>query len=563
VTDQAIQQLEDLLNAEGLTVSVVYSSARDLDILPKMANKGNALGWLMNELGMKAEDVIVAGDTGNDSAMFLIPGIRGIIVENAQPELSARTLSVHPYQAQDYCADGVLEGLQHYGVIQEIPQYRSDAIPKQTDPAIERIFAAEQVDGLSREDVELLETAYHKAIAALKRNITSIGFSACSLSDNLVQGTDINYRSVWARDGSITVIGSMHLDDPEIRACARTTMETLLDHMSPGGQIPANVSIEGKVPDYSGIGGISSIDSGLWAVIATYEYVRTSGDIGFLRERLDRLQTAMNWLSAHDSNNDALLEIPEAGDWTDLFGRSYNILLDEVLWYRANVAFGRMLELAGQSGRAADYLRWSQTIKGVVLERFWPTTKPKGDEGAGTMFTERQLGVGDTRYLIAQVTPFDFNWRCDVYGNILAVLYNVLDVARAKIAFRFMWGVGINDPWPVKNLYPVVHSGDPDWRSYYTVNLLNLPHHYHNGGIWPFIGAQWVRFIQRLGYRRIAYQELVKVAKLNQAGIFDEWEFNEWAHGETGRPMGKAYQAWSASEFLLACHDLRLSSSTP
>ena len=76
-----------------------------------------------------------------------------------------------------------------------------------------------------------------------------------------------------------------------------------------------------------------------------------------------------------------------------------------------------------------------------------------------------------------------------MYGNILAVLFNVLDVARARIAFRFMWGVGINDPWPVKNLYPVVHSGDPDWRPYYTVNLLNLPHHYHNGGIWPFIGA--------------------------------------------------------------------------
>lgn len=107
----------------------------------------------------------------------------------------------------------------------------------------------------------------------------------------------------------------------------------------------------------------------------------------------------------------------------------------------------------------------------------------------------------------------------------------------------------------------MVHSGDPDWRPYYTVNLLNLPHHYHNGGIWPFIGAQWVRFIQRLGFRHIAYQELVKLAKLNQDGIFDEWEFNEWAHGETGRPMGKAYQAWSASEFLLACHDLRLGSS--
>lgn len=556
--EELIENLEAELAQRGLTVTIVYSSARDLDVLPRLANKGNCLGWLLDELQIDPHEVVVAGDTGNDAAMFLLPGVRGIAVENAQPELLAQTVDTDTYLAESHYADGVLEGLLHFGVIDAMPEYVDEVQTMSVDPAIRRIFEADQVTGLSDDDADLLETAYRKAREALHRNITPMGFSACSLKDNPVAGTDENYRSVWARDGSIAVIGSMHLDDPEIRACSRATLETLLDHMNPVGQIPANVSIDTKIPDYSGVGGISSIDSGLWTIIAMYEYVRTTTDIDFLRERMWALQKAMDWLAAHDSNNDALLEIPEAGDWTDLFGRSYNVLIDEVLWYRANVAWGRLLELAGETARAADYLRWSQTIKSVLLDRFWPTTRPTGDQGAGMMFTERQLGVGDTRYLLAQVTPFDFNWRCDVYGNILAVLFNVLDVARARIAFRFMWGVGINDPWPVKNLYPVVHSGDPDWRPYYTVNLLNLPHHYHNGGIWPFIGAQWVRFIQRLGYRQIAYQELVKLARLNREGIFDEWEFNEWAHGETGRPMGKAYQAWSASEFLLACHDLEL-----
>ena len=35
-----------------------------------------------------------------------------------------------------------------------------------------------------------------------------------------------------------------------------------------------------------------------------------------------------------------------------------------------------------------------------------------------------------------------------------------------------------------------------------------------------------------------------------------EWEFNEWVHGATGRPMGKAYQAWSAASFIRACHEI-------
>jgi hypothetical protein len=263
----------------------------------------------------------------------------------------------------------------------------------------------------------------------------------------------------------------------------------------------------------------------------------------------------MNWLSAHDSNNDGLLEIPEAGDWTDLFGRSYNILYDEVLWFRANVCYGRLLEFMGDMARAADYLRWSQHVRARVLETFWPTTAIGGDAPRPHRFADRQFDLGDTSYLIAEVTPFSFNWRCDVFANVLAFLVNLIDVPRARTAMRFMWGAGVNQPWPVANLYPVVQAGDPDWRAYYTVNLLNLPHHYHNGGLWPFVGGMWVRFLNRLGFHEIACRELVRLAQLNQLGRAQEWEFNEWAHGVTGRPMGKAFQAWSAASFIRACHE--------
>ncbi len=556
VTDEVIEGIQTALTEAGLSVQLIYSSSRDLDVLPPMANKGNALSWLLSHLKIDRKEVLVAGDSGNDSAMFLIPGVNGIVVENSQPELFEATVRVPVFHAPGICADAVVEGLLHFNVIQDIPSLDLASIEtKKLDPELRRLFHDRKMVGIQKDDVEFLSTAYEKAVEALRKNITPIGFSACSLADNEIRGTDANYRSVWGRDGAIAVIGSLPIDDPDFRACQKNTLATLLDHISPPGQIPSNVRIDTLEPDYSGVGGICSIDSGLWLIIAFYEYVRKTNDIQFLRERMPRLQKAIDWLSAHDSNNDALLEIPEAGDWTDLFGRSYNVLYDEVLWYRCNVAFGRLQEFVGNFKVAGDYLRWSQTIKKAILDKFWPSTQP---EAVTAGFADKQFSLGDTSYLLAQVTPFDFNWRCDVYGNILAFLFNVLDVERAKIAFRFMWGVGCNEPYPVTNLYPVVHSGDPDWRSYYTVNLLNLPHHYHNGGIWPFVGAQWVRFIHRLGLREVAFQELVKVARLNRLGVSAEWEFNEWAHGRTGRPMGKAFQAWSASEFILACHELHL-----
>jgi len=561
---EAIRELKRQLTEAGLKVKVVYSSGRDLDVLPRNATKGGALRWLCARLNISFDGVLVAGDTRNDASMFRLPGARGIIVENALPELYESTVDVPTFSSRQILADGVLDGLSHYGVVTTLPtKEKTRQTRTSMDPQFQMLFTGTKLGSLNEKEKAFLGVAYEKALVALKKNITPLGFSACSLTDNTVTGTDVNYRSVWARDGAITVWCTLHLDDEEIRTAQYATLETLLNATSPTGQIPANVRIDSGVPDYSGVGNIASIDSGLWVIIAIYNHAARTGDHTLLYRHAERLQSIMNWLSAQDSNNDGLLEIPEAGDWTDLFGRSYNVLYDEVLWYRTNVCYGRMLELTGQFEKAADYLRWSQKIRGRLLEIFWPTTTPADNSPRQNRFADRQSGLGDAQYLLAEITPFAFNWRCDVYANVLAFLMNVLDVDRAKTAFRFMWGVGVNQPYPVANLYPVVQAGDPDWRAYYTVNLLNLPHHYHNGGIWSFVGGMWVRFIHRLGFHEVACRELLRLAQLNQLGRDQEWEFNEWAHGSTGRPMGKAFQAWSAASFLRACHEVGTDVKSP
>ncbi|MDO8544708.1 MAG: HAD family hydrolase [Opitutaceae bacterium] len=554
-----LASLEQRLAGAGLRVNVVYSSLRYLDVLPLRGNKGNALTWLCARRGIPLDRVLVAGDTANDSSLFLLPGVKGIVVENAQPELFEAVVKLPVFVSRQVMADGVLEGLKHFGIIPAVPPPRGPAAGhRERGTWRGMLFGPEALRSLTGDQRELIATGYTKALEALRRNITPLGFSACSLADNSVTGTDANYRSVWARDGCFTIVQTIEMDEPDIREAQKRTLVTLLGAVAPNGQVPANVRIDDLSREYCGVGGICSIDSGLWLIIAVYHYVTHTGDMEFLHEHAAVLQRAMDWLSAHDSNNDGLIEIPEAGDWTDLFGRSYHVLYDEVLWYRANVCFGRLLEYRQDFGRAADYLRWSQHIAGRIKASFWPSTR--NEPAAMVTFADRQASLGDTQYLLAEITPFGFNWRCDVLGNVLAFLTNVIDVERARTAFRFMWGVGVSATFPVANLYPVVQSGDPDWRAYYTVNLLNLPHHYHNGGIWPFIGGMWVRFIHRLGLHSIACNELVRLAEVNQLGKSHEWEFNEWVHGQTGRPMGKAYQAWSAAAYLRACQELHLAS---
>lgn len=552
---ETLAAIEAALKEAGIAAVLVYSSQRYLDVLPRDGSKGKALVWLAQHLGVPSRVILVAGDSGNDSSMFKVPGVRGILVENAQPELIEAALGTDTYSANGILADGVLDGLRYYGVVRQLPA--RPALARATGSVVPGLFRKGDLAVVTENDAELVREGYRRALETLHKNVTPHGFSAASLEDNDVTGTDSNYRAVWARDGAVTVIQSLFVDDPVIREAQRATLVTLLDRVSPVGQIPSNVNIDTLKPDFSGVGRIASIDSGLWVIIAVYNYVQLTGDLTLLRDFASTLSKSMDWLAAHDSNDDGLLEIPEAGDWTDLFGHSYNVLYDETLWYRANVCFGRMLELLGDRTRASDYLRQGQRIRGEILDSFWPRTRLEPTTSAPS-FTEQQFTLGDARYLLAQISPFGFSWRCDVWGNILAFLFNVLDVARARTAFEFMWGAGVSEPFPTRNLYPPVATGDPEWRPYFVVNFLNLPHHYHNGGIWPHVGGMWVRFVHRLGMRSVACRELVKLAELNRRGLRSEWEFNEWAHAVTGRPMGKRHQAWSAAAYLRACQELEL-----
>lgn len=112
-----IEHLESRLHGAGLEAQVIYSCRYFLDIVPARGGKGAALSWLCRRLHIEHEHVLVAGDTGNDTGMFLLPGVRGIVVQNALPELLAEVSRLPVYFARAVMADGVLEGLRHFGVL--------------------------------------------------------------------------------------------------------------------------------------------------------------------------------------------------------------------------------------------------------------------------------------------------------------------------------------------------------------------------------------------------------------------------------------------------------------
>ena len=525
-----LDDLQHALLEAGLPTKLVYSRDVYLDIIPERAGLGPAVKFLMDSLMLSPNQVYVCGDSGNDIDLFQY-GFRGIVVGNATHNLK-KAVQLRAYFSHRPFAAGLLEGLNHYKFFASVPKPAPRDLPRE---------------------------AFDHAIESLRRNITPLGFSAAGLTDNPLTDEDSNYFAVWSRDGIKTGLWSLTLDDPDITECFRQTLELMATYQTEAGQIPANVQIKNEKPDYSGVGGIASIDSVIWFVIGCCRYAAYTGDRDFLVRTYPNIRRAMRWLRAHDSNNCGLIEIPESSDWMDLFQRSYNVLYDEVLWYLACRDFSVVQTAMGND--PGDYTQLTETIRKKIIRQFWPTAQKQSE--ARESFAETQFALGNAQYLLAQISPFAFSWRCDVYANLLAALMGLLDERKTEQLFQFLWGTGVNSPYPVKCIYPTVYSGAGDWKDYFVTNFLNLPDHYHNGGIWPFIGGLWVRFLARSGRVELAHQELALLADACRVGLYGEWEFNEWLHGVTGRPMGKAHQAWSSAGYIAAYNALHKDTVPP
>ncbi|MEG4964936.1 MULTISPECIES: sucrose-phosphate phosphatase [unclassified Microcoleus] len=111
-----LQELQQKLTQSGLAAQIIFSSNRDVDILPQTSNKGNALTYLQKRLQIPSEATLVCGDSGNDISMFE-QDVRGVIVANALSELldwHREYGTENHYLAGSDCAWGIMEGMAYF-----------------------------------------------------------------------------------------------------------------------------------------------------------------------------------------------------------------------------------------------------------------------------------------------------------------------------------------------------------------------------------------------------------------------------------------------------------------
>ncbi len=407
--------------------------------------------------------------------------------------------------------------------------------------------------GGGREADPLAFEAYRAAISRLRANSVGPGFLAAPVDRR-------NYRAVWARDGCICAVAAYLSEDKELMDTARRTLHTLADHQAENGQVPSYLLIDadGRIDEvnYSGYGEVTSIDSSLWFLFACHAVFRQGGEHEFVEHPLyDRYREVIRYLRSIDANSCSLLEIPMAGDWSDILNRSYHVLYDEVLWFRALYGAAELAEGAKQHADAISYARLAERVWRRLNDDFWWDDPRVVDRVAKKYLIRTPLPRDQPLpYYQSHLTPFINTWhhRFDAFANVLAALMGVASRERMEAIVRRVIESGLDRPYPLRVLDPPIREDDPD--AFQLRISDEPPFGYHNGGIWPLAGGFWVVLLARLGRGEDAGRALIALAqslRLSRKGE-PPWGMYEYLHGQSCEPQGTHFLSWSAAAYVIA-----------
>lgn len=110
---QNLKKVNDILIQNKIRANVIFSHGQYLDILPYRASKGKAIRYLSYKWNIPYENILVAGDSGNDSEM-LKGELLGVVVANYSAELEALRGQKRIYFAKRKYAGGIIDGINYY-----------------------------------------------------------------------------------------------------------------------------------------------------------------------------------------------------------------------------------------------------------------------------------------------------------------------------------------------------------------------------------------------------------------------------------------------------------------
>ncbi|MBD3165647.1 hypothetical protein GF324_03550 [bacterium] len=310
------------------------------------------------------------------------------------------------------------------------------------------------------------------------------------------------YAWYFGRDASWSAFAFNKYGDTE---SVREQLEFFQAYQDLNGKVFHELSTSGSVH-------FDASDSTPLYIILFADYVRTSGDLAFLRQSIPHLDLAMEFLESTDTNRDDLIENVNVGHgWVEggaLWGTQTSFYLAG-LWAKTLEDMAYLKRLVGDEEAAAGYEKRAVRVKKTLDSEFW------NKDGRFYYFGKNPDGSFNRSRTVLPAVNGSFG---------LLDAEKIVPVTRefATTAFSTDWGMRI------------LSSNSPGFNE----------RGYHSGTVWPLFTG-WTSLAE------YAYNRPTQGFGRIQAnmGIKQHWALGyveEVMHGASYRPSGVCpHQCWS------------------
>src|SRR3989338_9876147 len=302
---------------------------------------------------------------------------------------------------------------------------------------------------------KMIEKCYERAKEVIR---------ICSTKNGLFASGGIGgYNAVLARDSMISFLGASLVKEKLFKDTFRQSIATLAENHSKNGQIPNAVDKFSKRKPHVDF---ASIDSSLWFIIGSYIYKKRYDDNSLFKKYKKSIDKALLWLRCQDTGEKGMLTQLPTSDWQDAFPHKYGYTINtQALYYK-------VLTL---NGNGKDAKKLNLAVNEAEDSKLW-----------NGRFYLPYRWKNHNKYLETG------NWF-DSLGNLLAIVFDLAGRQRAEKIISYVEKNKINEPYPVKAIYPPISRGSRHWQDYFDDSDAKKPYHYLNGGIWAYIGAFYVQ----------------------------------------------------------------------